>query len=144
MMKRRELIAVAIALGGAAVIGSAKAAGPLVVIVNQSVKQAVFSRGELSAIFTTRKRNFDGGQRVIPLNLPPRDEARVAFDHEVLGMNPDEVARYWIDRRVRGGNPPPRHVPSAALVARLVEKLPGAIGYVPASVAGTLRVVARI
>lgn len=143
-MNRRELIAAAVALGSATVIGRAQAAEPLVVIVNKSVGQAAFSQGELSAIFTTRKRNFDGGQRVIPLNLPPRAEARVTFDREILGMGPDEVARYWIDRKVRGGNPPPRHVPSAALVARLVEKLPGAIGYVPASLAGTLRIVARI
>lgn len=143
-MNRRELIASLVALGGTSISHPSLAAIPLVVIVNSSVSQGSFSTGELSAIFTTRKRNYDGGQRVIPLNLPPGDEGRVTFDKKVLGMGPDEVARYWIDRKVRGGNPPPRHVPSAALVARLVEKLPGAIGYVPASLAGKLRVVAEI
>lgn len=143
-MNRRELIASLVALGGVTISSTSDAAGSLVVIVNASVTQASFSTGELSAIFTTRKRNYDGGQRIIPLNLPPGDEGRVTFDRKVLGMDPDEVARYWIDRKVRGGNPPPRHVPSAALVARLVEKLPGSIGYVPAHLAGKLRVVAEI
>jgi ABC-type phosphate transport system substrate-binding protein len=143
-MNRRELFASTVALCGSAIIGEARAAGPLVVIVHGSVTQGSFSQGELSAIFTTRRRNYDGGQRVIPLNLPPGDEGRVTFDEKVLGMSPDEIARYWIDRKVRGGNAPPRHVPSAALIARLVEKLPGAIGYVPASMAGSLRVVARV
>jgi hypothetical protein len=59
-------------------------------------------------------------------------------------MNPDEVARYWIDRKVRGGDPPPKHVPSVAMMAKLVERLPGTIGYLPASAARGLRIVARV
>lgn len=143
-MNRRDLLLSAIAWGGTTWVGSARASGPLVVVVNPSVAQRKFSRGELSALFTTRKRNYDDGQRIIPLNLPPRDAARVTFDQKILEMDPDEVARYWIDRKIRGGNPPPRHVPSAALVARLIEKLPGAIGYVPTSLAGNLKIVASV
>ncbi len=143
-MNRRDLLLTAVAWGGATWVGTAHAESPLAVVVHPSVAQSTFSKSELSAIFTTRKGNYDGGQRIIVLNLPPRDDSRVLFDRQVLGMGPDEVARYWIDRRVRGGTPPPRHVPTAALMARLVEKLPGAIGYVPASLAGSLKIVAKI
>jgi ABC-type phosphate transport system substrate-binding protein len=143
-MNRRSALSAALVVGTSGYFRFAQAAGPLVVVVNAKSGQSTFSESELAAIFTTRKRNFDGGERIIPLNLPPRNEGRVTFDQQVLGMGPDEVARYWIDRKVRGGNSPPRHVPSAALLARLVEKLPGAIGYVPESLAGGLTIVARI
>ena len=143
MIYRRQLLLGGAALGVSGLVVDAHAAG-LVVVVNKSVSQASFSKTELAAIFTTRKRNYDGGQRIIPLNLPPRQSQRVEFDNKVLGMSPDEIARYWIDRKVRGGNSPPRHVPSAALVARLVDKLPGCIGYVPSSLAGNLKIVARV
>jgi hypothetical protein len=40
------------------------------------------------------------------------------------------VARYWIERKIRGQGGPPRIIPSANLVARIVARVPGAIGYV--------------
>jgi hypothetical protein len=51
---------------------------------------------------------------------------------ELLGMSPDEVGRYWIDRKVRGQSAAPRSLPSAAHVAKVAAKFPGAIGYLPA------------
>jgi hypothetical protein len=84
-------------------------------------------------MFTTRKQSWDGGKRIVPFNFPPKHAVRVAFDRSVLEMDPDDVARYWIDRRIRGGNAPPKQVSSAQLIVRLVEKLDGAIGYVPKS-----------
>ena len=72
LMNRRIILTGAVALGTSSLIGAAEAAGPLVVVVSGDVNQGSFSNSELAAIFTTRKRNYDGGQRVIPLNLPPR------------------------------------------------------------------------
>lgn len=82
-------------------------------------------------MFTTRKQSWSGGKRIVPFNFPPKHEVRVAFDQAVLEMDPDAVARYWIDRRIRGGNPPPKQVSNARMIVRLVEKLDGAIAYVP-------------
>src|SRR4051812_10838667 len=42
------------------------------------------------------------GQRLIPLNLAPMLRERVGFDKTILNMSPDAVARYWIDRKIRG------------------------------------------
>lgn len=143
LMDRRTWIQLACA-SVATTYGELSSAEQLVVVAHPSVRQASFSKQELSAIFTTRKRNYDEGGRIIALNLPPRSDARVEFDRIVLGMGPDEVARYWIDRKVRGGDPPPKQIPSLNLIAPLVSKLPGAIGYLPASLARNLNVVARL
>lgn len=113
----------------------------LVVVVNQSNPETP-SQSELAAIFTTRKQSWGGGKRVVPFNFPAKHELRVSFDESVLEMTPDEVARYWIDRRIRGGNPPPKQVSSSSMIVRLVEKLEGAVAYVPRSaVTANVRVV---
>jgi ABC-type phosphate transport system substrate-binding protein len=133
------------------VLGSApaeakEAADELVVIVHPSNKTARLSAPELEAVFTAVRRSWTGGGRnVVPLNLPAGSQARVRFDRAVLGLEPDEVGRFWVDQKIRGGARPPRQIESAALVLRLVAKLPGAIGYVPAAeVDKTVKIVARI
>ena len=131
-----------------AVAAPAPAAGgspEIAVIANPQVPIEEASAAKLNAIFTTRTQRWDDGTPIRPLNFPARDDLRVAFDRAVLGLEPDEVARFWIDRRVRGGNPPPRQVPNARLMVGVVGKLDGAIGYVPAKDAtGAVRVVARV
>jgi hypothetical protein len=100
---------------------------------------------ELATIFTTRKQNWSDGSRVVPLNLPTEHEARVIFDDAVLHMDAEEVARYWVDRRIRGGNPPPKQAPHPSAVIKLVEKTPGAIAYVPrAALGGQVKVVMEL
>jgi hypothetical protein len=71
-----------------------------------------------------------GGIKLVPFNHPPNTPDRVAFDSIVLGMSPEEVGRYWIDQKIRGGNSPPRIIDSVALLVRVVGALPGAIAYV--------------
>jgi hypothetical protein len=52
-------------------------------------------------------------------------------------MDPDEAQRYWVDQKIRGVQPP-RTVPLEA-VTRVLENVPGAICYLPASRVGKLR-----
>jgi len=106
------------------------AADALVVVVNSSNHEKP-SISELAAIFTTRKQSWSGGRRIVPFNFPPKHSMRVSFDRNLLGMNAEEIARYWVDRRIRGGNAPPKQVSNAHLISRLVGKLDGAIGYLP-------------
>jgi hypothetical protein len=44
-------------------------------------------------------------------------------------MTPDDVGRFWIDRKIRGQSGAPRALPSPLHVAKVVAKFPGAIGY---------------
>jgi hypothetical protein len=76
------------------------------------------------------KRISVAGVKVIPFNHPAGTPDRVGFDRVVLGMSPDEVGRYWVDQKIRGGEPPPRTIDSAALLLRVVAALPGSLGYV--------------
>lgn len=87
------------------------------------------SLADLHQLYRGRRISL-GGQTAIPFNHPARSPDRVGFDRVVLGMNPDEVARYWVDQKIRNGDPPPRTTDSVDLLLRLVARLPGAIGYV--------------
>jgi hypothetical protein len=70
------------------------------------------------------------GRRLTPLNFPTKTENRQRFDQAVLGLAPDAVSRYWIDRRIRGQSGPPKSIDSADLMQRVVARLDGGIGYV--------------
>ena len=73
------------------------------------------------------------GTPLIPLNRPVGSPARVAFDQLVLKMNPDEVGRYWIDRKIRGQTGAPKAIPSLELLRRAVASVAGTLTYLSAS-----------
>lgn len=130
--RRHFLLGISAALAGA----TRAEAGPsdLFVVAHRRVPVQSLNDVELEAIFLTLRRYWDGSKIIIPFNLPPRRDLRIQFDQAVLRMGPDEVGRYWLDRRVRGGAPPPRQAPDPVTAVRLVARLEGAIGYVPAGV----------
>ena len=100
----------------------------LAVIVHPSNKVQL-SLPEIASVFKTARRYWSGDKRIVPLNLSARSAHRLLFDRVVLGLDADAALRFWIDRKIRGGSGPPRTVESLATLRRVVEKLPGAIGY---------------
>lgn len=118
----------------------------LAVIVNLQVRVNHMSAMEMETLFTRTQTRWDDGTPIVPINAPPGSDARIAFDRAVLRLDPDSVGRFWIDRRIRGLGLPPRHVGDPGTIVRVVEKLPGAIGYAPDSLVRNARVkvVARI
>jgi ABC-type phosphate transport system substrate-binding protein len=117
----------------------------LAIVVNMGVMVSKLTASELEAIFTTSKRTWPDGSNVSVFSYAPDNEVRRTFDKAVLRMSADEVARFWIDQRVRGGAPPPRQVPEPSLAIRLVAKLPGSIAYIPQDlVSPNVKVVARV
>jgi hypothetical protein len=126
---------------------SARAAeeGLLLVIAHPKVQMSELSPDRLEAIFTLSEREWPGGEPAVPYNYAPGNPYREAFDRTVLRMGPDEIARFWIDRRIRGMGDAPRKVPTVALMLRVVANLRGAIGYVPEGpLPPDVKVVARI
>lgn len=87
----------------------------------------------LRRIFLSKPVQDSAGRRFVPFNHPPHTWARVLFDRRVLDMSPEEVARYWVDQRIRGNPGPPRTVASVKLLKRVVRRFPGAISYLPPS-----------
>jgi hypothetical protein len=70
-----------------------------------------------------------GGKRIVPFNYPVGDPLRQAFDRLLLGMEPDQMGRYWVDRRIRGQGMPPKTAPSRELMRAIVGRVPGVLGY---------------
>jgi hypothetical protein len=128
-MDRRGMLQLLAALGVMSVVLDARAGSPIVVIVNPKNPIRSLGAGEIEAIFTTRKLDWPGGKRIVPFNFPARHPMRETFDRTALHFDADEAARYWIDRRVRGGHPPPRQVPDVGTMIRVVASLDAAVGY---------------
>ena len=149
MRLRNHLISGLVASLSLALAGSRATGGAtspdLAVVVNPDVPVARLSASELESIFTSTRRNWSDGSNMSVFTYPPEAEPRQAFDGAVLRMSPGEVARFWLDQRIRGGARPPRQVPDPVLAVRLVAKLPGSIAYVPENlVSAGVKVVARI
>lgn len=114
----------------------------LAVIVSPSSKLTNIRAEDLRRVFQSERITDPDGNRLIALNHPPKTVDRVGFDQAVLGMDADSVGRFWIDRKIRGGNGPPRTVESLTTLRRVVEKLPGAIGYIrPAQLTNEVRAI---
>ena len=118
----------------------------ILVIANKGVATAAMSRDDLRPIFQTKKNAWPDGSVLRAFNLPGTDSVRHGFDAAVLGLDPDRVARYWIDRKIQGGDRPPVNAPSNALMVKMVGKTPGAIGYVDSKSAldANVKVIAKI
>ena len=102
----------------------------LVVVVGKGAGLTNISRGDLKRCFLGESVN-GGGKTLVPFNAATATPERTGFDKAVLGMSPDEVGRFWVDRKVRGQGGAPRSLPSAAHIAKVAAKFPGAIAYLP-------------
>jgi len=97
---------------------------------------------ELRRIFTNADDSGFSGQRSVPFNHTARSGDRVGFDQTVLRMDPDEVSRFWIDRKIRGLPGPPRAVDSLSALLRLVSRTTAGLGYArPHQVTNDVRVI---
>jgi hypothetical protein len=148
-MKRRALPVLALA-GTVAAVLLALAPRPvragndvaLAIIVAPGSKLTNISVADLRRVFESERLTDPEGNRLIALNHPPKTPDRVGFDQTILGRDPEEVGRFWIDRKIRGGSGPPRTVESLATLRRVVEKLPGAIGYIrPGQLSNEVRAI---
>jgi hypothetical protein len=135
-MKTKILTAMVVLVGvGASSPGHTLKAGervPLAVIVAKSSELSDLSSAQLTRMFMGEFVD-SGIRRLIPLNRATATEEREEFDHVVLGKSPDEMARYWIDRKIRGQSGAPKAVEPVDVYERVIAKLDGAIGYVRAN-----------
>ena len=146
MTTRRHLLAVLVTAPVLSwATGSIAGGDVLAVIVNKANPVNVLGQNDLRPIFQTTRKSWGSGEDAVPINLPEDSPLRNDFDQAVLGLDPERVARYWTDRKVRGGARPPVRVPTTNAVLRAVASKPGAVGYVKLSeVNNSVKVVARI
>jgi ABC-type phosphate transport system substrate-binding protein len=146
MNTRRKLLSALLVAVTVSWTPRSQAGGPvLAVIVNRSNPATSLRLEDLRPIFQTKRSAWSTGEQLIPLNLVGSSPLRIDFDQAVLGLDAEGVARYWIDRRVRGGARPPARVPNPAIMLKSVAGTAGAIGYVPlGDVNSSVKVVAKI
>ena len=114
---------------------------PLAVIVAKNSGLSELSSAQLTRMFMGDLVD-SGGRRLIPLNRAITTEEREQFDRVVLGKSPDEMARYWIDRKIRGQSGAPKAVEPVDVYERVIAKLDGAVGYVRVNeVRGDVKIV---
>ena len=101
---------------------------PIAVIVSPSMPTSNISLAELRSCFRGQRVTV-GGVGLIPFNLPVGHDLRVAFDRAVLGLEPNQVGRFWVDMRIRDQGRAPRIAPSESLALRVASALKGAITY---------------
>ena len=102
----------------------------LLVIVNPDSKVTDLSMNQLRRSYLGESI-VEGGTQLIPINLPPSSRARIGFDQRVLDMSPEQVARFWNDRKIRGGELPPKELPSEKKVLMIAARYPTVVAYLP-------------
>ena len=101
----------------------------LVVVVQKSSPLSALSLQELKRLYSGEHITDADGKKLIPLNQPMASSERVGFDRLVFKMTPDEIGRFWIDRKIRGQTAAPRAVAPRELLIKAVAALAGAVGY---------------
>jgi hypothetical protein len=122
------LVAVAATAAAGPALGAGQGKIRLAVVVAKDSPIDEISFYDLKRLYQGETINV-AGKRLVALNLPPMSEDRVRFDHAVLGMAPEVVARFWIDRKIRGQSGAPKALDTPDLVQRVVMRLAGGIGY---------------
>jgi hypothetical protein len=136
MLGRRTFLQASAALLAAGLESELALAAPayvLVPIVASSSPMRDISMGTLRRVFTSEQVSGPSGVRLVGFNQPSGSRARDLFDRVVLGLDPDQAARFWVDQRIRGLARPPRAVGSVALLRDVVSRFPGAVGYLAIS-----------
>ena len=115
-----------------------------VAVIVHPARRAELSVEEVAQIYLRRKRFWDDGTTIVPLNLPSGAPLRAHFSQLVFHQTETRLADYW-NRQYFYGILPPATLASTEAVRRYVASDPNAIGYVPGSeVDGSVRVVLRL
>lgn len=109
-------------------VAAAPAAGPPLVVVVHPSRTEPLTREDVSRIFLRRRRFWNDGSQIVPLNREPGSRPRELFSTLVLGEESRRLAAYWNERYFQGVFPP-TVLSSAAAVKRYVASDARAIGY---------------
>jgi ABC-type phosphate transport system substrate-binding protein len=139
----RRLLILALLLGFLASPGAAGEPARIAVIAHPS-RRVELSADLVNQIYLRRKRFWDDGSAIVPLNLPAGTALRETFTRSVLGQSEARLAEYW-NRQYFYGVLPPATLASTRAMLRYVASDPSAIGYVPAAeIDDSVRVVLRL
>lgn len=108
---------------------SAVNAAGYAVVVSRNNPIVSMSPEKIRDVFL-KKRSFEGSIKLLPVNLLGNADVRMEFEQKVLQMRREDINRYWITNHFRGISPPVTQA-SLGSMQKFVEKVDGAIGYLP-------------
>lgn len=139
MIRRRLFLTTAFGLCSSLIAGSSAGllrAAPkneLVIVVAETSRLHDLPLRDLKRMYLGEHVSGPNGERLIPLNHPRNAAERTDFEMKVLGMDPDEVGRYWIDRKIRGQSGPPKAVTPSERLHAAIKRVKGTLTYLKAS-----------
>jgi len=101
----------------------------LYIIANKDLPATQLDKADIAAIYLLKKKHWENGDDIMPINLPPQADARTRFTAEIFDSTPDKLGSYW-DKMLFKGETPPVTQNSEQAVILFVERIKGAIGYV--------------
>lgn len=105
------------------------ASADLYIIANKDLPVAQLDKRDIAAIYLLKKKHWENGEDIMPINLPAQADARNRFTAEIFDSTPDKLGSYW-DKMLFQGETPPVTQNSEQAVILFVERIKGAIGYV--------------
>ena len=108
----------------------------LLVIASPQVPVDSVSSDELAAIYLSKRTSWSDNLSIVPVNHEAASLAREHFSAAVFERSSREMAVYWNQLRFQGKLPPLVQTSDQA-VLNFVRNVPGAIGYVDASLSVT-------
>ncbi len=139
-MKGRGIV---VGLLVAAALALPASAADLAVIVHAD-RETQLTVEQIAQIYLKRRRFWNDGARIVPVNRDSGSDARQFFDRLIFGADARRLVVYW-NRRYFRGVLPPATLASDEAVKRFVAGEPLAVGYVHSGVVdGSVRVVLHI
>jgi len=100
------------------------------VIVNNANETESVSKKELSMVFLKKKKQWDNGVAITPVEHPVRAELRASFSKDVFNKSVDAMRSYWQRAIFSGLATAPVEKPTDREIVEFVKNNEGAIGYV--------------
>lgn len=108
----------------------------LVIIVNEKNPQTEITTSRLAHYYFKENRQWPNGQPVRFFDQKDDSEIRKIFLQKVLKKTSREVELFWIGQKLYTGNRAPLQLGTDSMVAAMVARFPGAVGYVSSTFTG--------
>ncbi|OYY92487.1 MAG: phosphate ABC transporter substrate-binding protein [Hydrogenophilales bacterium 28-61-23] len=123
-------------------LGAGMAQADVVVIVSAKSAVGELSKAQVADIFLGKSATFPGGVQAVPVDQAEGSSQRDAFHGHITGKSGAQLKSYWSKLVFSGKGTPPKELPNAAEVKKLVAANPNMIGYIDKGDAdGSVKVV---
>jgi len=103
------------------------------IVVHPDNPVSELSKKELVKIFKQKKKSWKNGDAITVLNLPTSNPTKEEFTEKILGMDGENLEKYYLKRAISGKGQPPKVVANSEEIVKLIKNDPTAIGYIDAA-----------